>query len=611
MHSKTITICWLLIMLVSLHGCASNSAGTAATGTAEGQNSEPQNYAELAPFTATEWDEQGTTRVRVNNKWYRAVAIDGVDVDDIMAFAVKNWGVERARKRFTEDLVEVLARMGHTTGETVALALVDPKTREAVNFPAVAMTEPNRSAARAFLRRATTKSKDDVLTAEEALADLDVFEGYLEERFAYLTANDADYKSALNAMRAEVSGPVTVRELNNKVARMIALFIDGHASPRLSVNPGNYLPFVLRMAGDRYVAVRAGGESLVDADFPYVTRIEGRTIDEWQSSLSDYIIDGSSQYNRRRTTSFLARIDGVRRLLGLEVTSQVEIELASPDGQRSKTIALDTVPDRVRSPLPQRVENGVLPGNVGYLRIKSFSHGAKVPELVHEWMPKFRNTRGLIIDVRGNGGGSRIGLVELFPYFLKAGEAHIGNVAKYRLYHMFDDDHLGGSRFSYRASADRWTTAEKETIAAFRAGFQPEIDAPEGKFSDWHYLVLSKDNGDPQYFYDKPVVILADENCFSATDIFVGAFKGWRNVTIMGQPTGGGSARSVGLPLPNSDIDVVLASMMSFQPSGLLYDGRGILPDVYVVPEPGVFLTSGNDNVLSAALRHLGTQDGR
>jgi C-terminal processing protease CtpA/Prc len=92
-----------------------------------------------------------------------------------------------------------------------------------------------------------------------------------------------------------------------------------------------------------------------------------------------------------------------------------------------------------------------------------------------------------------------------------------------------------------------------------------------------------------------------DDRCFSATDIFLGALKGLPNVTLVGRASGGGSGFKQAFTLPRSGIEIRCASMASFTPAGLLYDRRGIEPDVAVEPEPGYFLEGGSDEVLEKA----------
>ena len=103
------------------------------------------------------------------------------------------------------------------------------------------------------------------------------------------------------------------------------------------------------------------------------------------------------------------------------------------------------------------------------------------------------------------------------------------------------------------------------------------------------------------YYYNQPVVVLCDSGCFSATDIFLAALKGIPNVTLMGTPSSGGSARSVFFPLSNANLRIKLASMASFQPSGALYDGNGVAPDILIESNPN-YLIGKDDNVLTSAI---------
>ena len=75
----------------------------------------------------------------------------------------------------------------------------------------------------------------------------------------------------------------------------------------------------------------------------------------------------------------------------------------------------------------------------------------------------------------------------------------------------------------------------------------------------------------------------------------------------MGTPSSGGSGRRRGTWLANSRVCVYLSSMASFRPNGLLYEGRGIQPDIVMEPEPGYFIGQ-SDATLEAAIRVLGAK---
>ena len=153
-----------------------------------------------------------------------------------------------------------------------------------------------------------------------------------------------------------------------------------------------------------------------------------------------------------------------------------------------------------------------------------------------------------------------------------------------------------------------WMGRASLAIAKFANSFEPQWSFPEGCFSQWHYFVISASRDEGYFHYDKPVVILMDCRNFSASDIFLGAFKGWKNITLMGMPSGGGSGCSQDYRLQNSKIRIRLSSMASFQPNGKLYDGNGIQPDVIIEPTPTDFIGK-TDSVLQAAIQMLQTYD--
>ena len=634
-----------------------------------------QDYETLAPFSEVRWDKDGLPVGKIDKKWYSVKAINGVTSKSIMEFCKKTWP-SKTQKRFEEDLVEVLSKMGHPPKSAVTLKVIDLKTGREQTLENVEMTGENRRAlkktrdvadrAALHVKKALRQwdankdgkiqlseikagsaraqwakmdlNKDRVLTVSElkasylklreerrergnrevtalplqqALADVNDFQRQLESRFAYLNASNVDYKSALDGVRNRLkqSGtkPISVADLEAEIGKVISLFIDGHAGPRgfhEQHRRGPTLPFILEIAGDRFVAVNPNRKSLVDAEHPYLIAMDGISIERWLAAMDPYVNPGSPQNVRRRSARYLEFLAHARERLGLPAAKQLEVQLASGDGTKKikRKLDLSKKPPRTIE-LPFR-KCQILDGNIGYLSLPTFSGSPNAVSLVKRWMPKFQKTNGLIIDVRDNGGGTRQGLLELFPYFLNPGESRVGNICAYRLYSEFGKDHLA-ARYAYKESDPRWNRDELATIRKFKKSFRPEWQFDKAKFSEWHYLLLSKRADDPRYTYERPIVLITNSYCFSATDIFVGAFKDFRNVTIMGQSTGGGSARTQREKLPNSGIQIRLASMASYQPSGLLYDGRGVAVDVRVDPKPESFLLEGKDNVLQTAIQFL------
>ncbi|MCA9138813.1 MAG: beta-lactamase family protein [Planctomycetales bacterium] len=97
-------------------------------------------YAKVAPFTGVRW-EGDRPIVRVSDQWSPLVSIDGIPIDRLMKFADDEFG-SLARKRFAEDLVEVLSKYGHEPGWTVILVL--EQANGIVEEKQVLMTKANR-----------------------------------------------------------------------------------------------------------------------------------------------------------------------------------------------------------------------------------------------------------------------------------------------------------------------------------------------------------------------------------------------------------------------------------------------------------------------------------
>jgi serine-type D-Ala-D-Ala carboxypeptidase/endopeptidase len=100
-------------------------------------------YARLSPFNAVRWRDD-IPEVQVENKWYELVSLNDLDDADISAFSRKRFG-DHWKKRFAEDLVELLSRMGHPPKGEVKLVVKSLDSEETQIFDRVAMTGENRS----------------------------------------------------------------------------------------------------------------------------------------------------------------------------------------------------------------------------------------------------------------------------------------------------------------------------------------------------------------------------------------------------------------------------------------------------------------------------------
>ncbi len=203
-----------------------------------------------------------------------------------------------------------------------------------------------------------------------------------------------------------------------------------------------------------------------------------------------------------------------------------------------------------------RVQWAVTADRIGFLVIYGWNTGPEIPAQCEEALEQMRDTRGLIIDVRLNGGGD---------------EPTAGKVAGRFL----------TSEFVYAYSQYRNGPNHTNLTERYARRIQPR--------GPWRY--------------DRPVVLLIGEKCMSSNESFVGMMTGSTNVTTMGDHTCGssGNPRIVSLPL---DVTVSVPRWIDYLPDGTPLDERGFQPQVKFEPQPGAF-EGERDDLLAAALERL------
>lgn len=121
---------------------------------AQPTDSEPAPQAEYpkkSPFNAVRWQDS-QPEVRLGEEWFKLVSLNKLPAAEIVAFSQQTFG-DQWRKRFEEDLVEVLTRMKHPPQEKVTLVVQSLKTSETSVREDVPMTTANRSAIKAAARK--------------------------------------------------------------------------------------------------------------------------------------------------------------------------------------------------------------------------------------------------------------------------------------------------------------------------------------------------------------------------------------------------------------------------------------------------------------------------
>lgn len=194
--------------------------------------------------------------------------------------------------------------------------------------------------------------------------------------------------------------------------------------------------------------------------------------------------------------------------------------------------------------------NALHNGKVMYLRYGSFSNAISERQLRHI-IASYPQAQGMILDLRGNGGGSISNIINLLSVMPSHGQE------------------------IYRSQ--------------IKAG--PAHD----DFSPLEPSFAPVNNGE---VFDKPVYVLTDRGCFSATSTFAIATQAFDNLHLMGDTTGGG----LGLPgmgaLPNG-WRYRLSVTRTLALDGSNYE-NGVPPDILLkFDRQGALL--GRDNIIDSA----------
>jgi hypothetical protein len=201
----------------------------------------------------------------------------------------------------------------------------------------------------------------------------------------------------------------------------------------------------------------------------------------------------------------------------------------------------------------ESIQHCLLNSDIAYLYYPAFKNDL-TEKGMNTILNEYKNTKGLIIDIRHNLGGSNDNIYRLLEHFVDS----------------------------------------KQLL-----GYYQEKASPKANDLTSPYAIYIEPKGTQ---YTKPIIVLTNSRVFSSANIFAGFMSQLKNVRLIGDKTGGGSGAPTSNQLPNgwlyrfTSTEVTLANHQQFE--------NGIIPTIAVSTGP-IDESQNKDAIIERAILEL------
>jgi C-terminal processing protease CtpA/Prc len=401
-----------------------------------------------------------------------------------------------------------------------------------------------------------------VLSTEEKVAGLSMFWAEARREFAHFDhVPDLDWNQVYMTYLSKVIAAPTTLDYYRIMMQLAPLLQDGHTNIYAPEDLADTFyarpPLRTMLVEDKVLVERVADASLAARVHigDEIVAIDGHPVKQYADQYVVPFVSASTPQDRA------VRAYGYQLLAG-EVQRPLTLRLRDAAGNER----VEVVARGGASQGSKQFVYRMLPGQIAYLSLDQFETDAGVKSLELA-LPEIFKAKGLILDVRRNGGGSSNNGYAVLSYLSR------GPVATSLSYVRADDPTMraqGGGAVLWRAvpwSGEAYRMPRKEVFSG-------------------------------------PVAVLASAQTFSAAEDFLVAFRAMKRGPIVGEASGGSTGQPLFFALPGGGTARICVKR-DLAPDGTAFVGTGVLPDVEAHPTVAG-IRANSDPVLERALAELG-----
>lgn len=405
----------------------------------------------------------------------------------------------------------------------------------------------------------------DNITTEEKIAGLSLFWARARDSFVHFDkVPDLQWDKVYMEYLSKVMATQTTAQYYRVLMQIAPLLKDGHTNiyPPEQLQKDFYKrpPMRTLLIEDKVIVSAISSPSIRSqiSVGDEIVAIDGLPVKEYaMKKIAPYVSSSTVQDFNLRTFSY--------QLLSGSEKQALQFKIRSADGKEKEIqVARSGYTDLEVS----NTKNfKMLDGDIAYISIDHFENKNSVKTFI-DTFPQIKKAKGLIIDVRKNGGGSSSYGLQILSYLttkaLRSANSYI--------------------------RGDNGYTLTRGSVITWRA-----LDGRNSASEDTNREV-----------YTGPVVVLTSAATFSAAEDFVLSYQLLKRGLTIGEATSGSTGQPLVFDLPGGGSARICVKRDTY-PDGSDFVGKGLQADIEVRPSISD-VRNGIDPVLNRAIQELKTK---